>query len=186
MSSARLALSLVPQCSLSAGKLFSGCAGASIVGRVRPRFVPTTHRHLIAAPWQCDLSHRCHCRRRRYRHCHRHCHHHRHCGHHHQGATERVLICPTALPKCRRAVQRLCWHQRCWPHMPTLRRHRTALSHRVAVAAAAVIAIAIATVATTTRAPHSDGRSPRDSAIALPEVLWNRNAKRCIAEGIGR
>jgi len=182
MSPARLAFSLVPQCSLSAGELFSGCTGASVVGRVRPHFVPTIHRHLIAAPRQCDLSCHCCCCRRRYRHC--HCH--RHCGHHHQGATERVLICPTVLPKCRRAVQRLRRHQRCRSRTPTLRCHHTALSHCIAVAAAAVIAIAIATVATTTRAPCSNGRSPRDSAIALPEVLGNRNAKQCIAEGIGR
>jgi len=33
------------------------------------------------------------------------------------------------------------------------------------------MAMAIASVATTTRAPRSDGRSPWDSAIALPEVL---------------
>jgi len=47
------------------------------------------------------------------------------------------------------------------------------------------IAIAIASVTTTIRAPRSDRRSPRDSAIALPEVPGGWNAKRCIAEGIG-
>ena len=39
VSTARLALLSASQCSLSAGELFSGCAGASVVGRVHPRFI---------------------------------------------------------------------------------------------------------------------------------------------------
>ena len=52
-----------------------------------------------------------------------------------------------------------------------LPRTGNATSH-VAVAAATVIAIAIATatVATTTKAPRSDRRRPRDGDIALQEV----------------
>jgi len=47
VSPARLALSFAPQRSLSAGELFSGCAGASIVGRINPCFVAIRHHHLI-------------------------------------------------------------------------------------------------------------------------------------------
>jgi len=48
----------------------------------------------------------------------------------------------------------------------------SSLSHTIIVALAAVaaIAIAIATVTTTAKAPRSDGCSPRDSDIALPEI----------------
>jgi len=51
------------------------CAGTSVVGRVHPCFA-IAQCHLIALPWQRDLS----CR---------YCHHHPFCGHHHQGATQR-------------------------------------------------------------------------------------------------
>ena len=81
----RSAFSFAPQRSPSAGELVSGCAGASIIGRVRPRFA-IAQRHLIAPPRQRDLSRRC---RRRYRYRHRHRHRHSLCGHHHQGATQR-------------------------------------------------------------------------------------------------
>jgi len=71
-------------------------------------------------------------------------------------------------------------------HSVIASRHLGNATSHITVAAAAIIIIAIATVATTTRAPCSDRHSLQDSTIALPEVLWNRNAKQCIAEGIGR
>jgi len=64
--------------------------------------------------------------------------------------------------------------------------HSAILSPRLSNATSCIaIAIAIRSVATTIRVPHSDRRSPQDSAIVLPEVLGGQNAKLCIAEGIG-
>ena len=81
---------------------------------------------IIASPHLGNAtSRRCRCCRH---YC--HCRHHRHCGHHHQGATQCVLICPTAQPKCRRAVRQLRRHQLCQPRTPSLCRHHTASSHR--------------------------------------------------------
>jgi len=94
MSPARLALSFAPQRSPSAGKLFSDCAGASVVGRIHPL-------------------------RRR---------------------------------------------------SPPLCRHHTPPSHRIAIAVAIAIItiIAVATVATNTKAPRSDRRSPRVAIMTCP------------------
>ena len=49
--------------------------------------------------------------------------------------------------------------------------HLSNATSHVALATAAAIAIAITTVATTTKAPHSHGRSPWDSDIALHHTL---------------
>ena len=48
------AFSFAPWRSPSAGKLCSGCAGASFVGHVHPCFVAITRRHRIAPPQQRD------------------------------------------------------------------------------------------------------------------------------------
>ena len=47
VSPARLTLSFAPQRSPSVGELFSGCTGASVVGRINPCFVAIRHCHLI-------------------------------------------------------------------------------------------------------------------------------------------
>ena len=90
VSPARLVLSFAPQCSPSAGELFSGCASASVVGRIHPHFVAITHCHLIAPPWQCTppLCHRpppLRCHHTPPSHHHHRC---RHCGHQHYGAMQ--------------------------------------------------------------------------------------------------
>jgi len=48
MSPARHALTYAPQCSLSAGELFSHCTSASVVSRVHPCFITIPHPHPIA------------------------------------------------------------------------------------------------------------------------------------------
>jgi len=55
---ARLVLSSALQRSLHAD-LFSGCAGAGVIGCVHPRSIAITHSHHITPPRQCDFSSHC-------------------------------------------------------------------------------------------------------------------------------
>ena len=153
MSPARRALTYAPQCSLSAGELFSHCTSTSIVGRVHPRFVTILHPHPIV-PCPGDATS------------------------HVAVATAAIIAITTAIATATVATTTEAPRSdRHGPlnsnialrHIPASYRialPRNAISH-VTLAAAVTIAIITTTVATTTKVPCSNGRCPWDDNDVL-------------------
>jgi len=166
MSPARRALTYAPQCSLSAGELFSHCASTSVVGRVHPHFVAIPYPHPIAPcpsnATSCVAV----------------------------AAAAIITITTTIATATVATTTKVPRSNRHGPLNSNIALHHILASHRialpgnaiscVALAATVTIAIITATVATTTKVPCSDGCCPWDDDIALHRtLLLHRPACQC-------